>query len=697
MRLLNGLRNKPYCNTIHFFGTAVIFFMLGLKYWFFLLLLVLYLIYLYKKLRLLIPTLVVLGLFMVSLSLHQLPKLKPKENYTCRITEIEDTGYTGWIGLCKVKIMDKNHNFVPGDIISCKLKLLTPSSKSYEADLDYAEYLRTKGIRYYARAEDASLIRSGFSIAGIKYSALRFYQNHLSKESYAYVSALVFAENNLGEDLQDSYSILGISHILAISGLHIMLLYRGIRLLLLKLFHCYKETPSLLILTAYTLIIGCPAPCVRALLCLVLGCLNQRGTVQYTRLDILSLGFLAALIFNPYQIYGVSFKLSYLVSFILIFMPELCPSKSKLKTMYISFYFIFFMTFPIVLNLTNYLSLSALFLSPLLSMAVSFILLPITYILTVFPFLDSFLQYGYRFMNEYLLGLSRNALGLNMISMTLWMMLVYYLLFGAVLIAVASQRHRIRSWLIFLLYMVILLSVKYISPIHRVTFVDVGQGDCALIELGNQRGNMVIDAYHCIDYLKSTGISKIDYLVLTHSDNDHIADARKIMEYFQVSHILYSGYDDGFSGYDGIKITYNTSFTLGDIEIHILAPIQEYSLTNSNSVVLRFEIEDCSFLFCGDMTLEEEEDLIELYGRNLKSDVLKVGHHGSATSSGNEFIRLVQPVYSIISVGADNSYNLPDKSVIDRLQTCSTVFQTKDCGNITFNFLKNKKWITTYR
>ena len=132
MRLLNGLRNKPYCNTIHFFGTAVIFFMQGLKYWFFLLLLALYLIYLYKKLRLFIPTLVVLGLFTVSLSLHQLPKLKPKENYTCRITEIEDTGYTGWIGLCKVKIMDKNHNFLPGDIISCKLNFMTPSSKSYE-------------------------------------------------------------------------------------------------------------------------------------------------------------------------------------------------------------------------------------------------------------------------------------------------------------------------------------------------------------------------------------------------------------------------------------------------------------------------------------------------------------------------------------------------------------------------------------
>ncbi len=697
MKLLIGLRNKPFCNDCHFFMIAVALLIFAFKYWFFWIFLSVFLIFIIKKTKLIIPIIILLLFILLSLWLVNIPKLKSKEIYTCKIVEVEDTGYVGWVDGCKIKIIDKGHKYLPGDIIECKLEIQGIEAKSYETDFDYAEYLKTKRIRYLAKALSSKFLKSGFSISKIKYKTLQYYEKCLSSSSYDYVCAMVFAENDLEENLKEGYSVLGISHILAISGLHIMLLYKIIAFFLLKIFHYYKDTIPLLVLGVYTILIGCPAPCVRALLCLGLSRLNRKGIIQYTKLDILSICFIMVLLINPYQLFNSSFKLSYLVSFILIFMSEFFQTDSKLKGMYYSFFIIYFVTFPMVINFTNFISLYSLLFSPILSMLVTLFLLPIIYLLTIFPFLDLIFKYVFLLVNEIVLGLNQNAIGLHMMSFNIFTMLIYYFLYILVLVSLIQKRNRIKYILTFLLYIIILLSIKTINPIHKVTFIDVGQGDCALIELGNNQGNMVIDAYNCIDYLKSTGLSKIDYLVLTHSDRDHIEDAKEIIKQFNVKHVLFSGYDEGFLEYNGRKVFYDSSFKLGNIEINVLGPIQEHINTNSNSVVLRFTINSFSFLFCGDMTIEEEQDLIQFYGKQLKSSVLKVGHHGSSTSSSMDFIRLVQPKYSVISVGAYNSYGLPDKEVLSRLEMCSTVYQTKESGNITFNFFKNRMWITTYR
>ena len=116
--------------------------------------------------------------------------------------------------------------------------------------------------------------------------------------------------------------------------------------------------------------------------------------------------------------------------------------------------------------------------------------------------------------------------------------------------------------------------------------------------------------------------------------------------------------------------------------IQIFGPINPYDDPNSNSIVFILKIYNTSILFTGDMTDSEERDVINKYGKKIDSDILKVAHHGSNTSSTKEFINLVSPTYSIISVGKNNSYNLPNKEIVERLSNISKVYMTKDCGNI---------------
>ena len=144
-------------------------------------------------------------------------------------------------------------------------------------------------------------------------------------------------------------------------------------------------------------------------------------------------------------------------------------------------------------------------------------------------------------------------------------------------------------------------------------------------------------------------------------------------------------------------VDYNYGFYMDDVYFDIIGPINRYSDTNSNSIVIKVNIEGYKFLFCGDMTIEEENDLINQYSTYLDSDVLKVGHHGSKTSSSEEFLEYVTPKYSIVSVGLNNYYGLPDIEVMNRLSKYEYIYQTRYNGNIEFYIFNEKLWARAYK
>ena len=232
-----------------------------------------------------------------------------------------------------------------------------------------------------------------------------------------------------------------------------------------------------------------------------------------------------------------------------------------------------------------------------------------------------------------------------------------------------------------------------------VTWLDVGQGDAAVIQSGGQ--TMLIDggkpekSSYIYAWLQQHGLSYLDVIVATHVDADHIGGLPGALNYASVGTAycpVTTGTTETFQSFvkylaqRGKQITVPTAgetFMLGGAQVQILGPLHSAEDSNDNSIVLKVSFGATSFLFTGDAERAEEQDLLNA-GVNLQSTVLKVGHHGSDTSTSYPFLRAVAPQYAVISVGAGNSYGHPTEAVLSRLRDAGvTTFRTDMQGEIT--------------
>lgn len=251
----------------------------------------------------------------------------------------------------------------------------------------------------------------------------------------------------------------------------------------------------------------------------------------------------------------------------------------------------------------------------------------------------------------------------------------------------------------------------------EIHYLDVGQGDCTLLICDGQ--TMLIDTgldeqgTKIQNYLQKRGINRLDYLVLTHPDIDHIGSADVIMTKFDIGTIFMTEYDKETKTYKKLmkliedrQIHYLSPavanvYSLGEATFQILSPIRDYEESNNASIVLLLTHGDNSFLFTGDAEKEAEADMLES-GLNLAADVYHAGHHGSKTASSEAFLDAVMPKYAIISCGENNQYGLPDAQVLNSLREREVkVFRTDEQGTIiassdgkkiTFNMAPSESW-----
>ena len=242
-----------------------------------------------------------------------------------------------------------------------------------------------------------------------------------------------------------------------------------------------------------------------------------------------------------------------------------------------------------------------------------------------------------------------------------------------------------------------------------VSFIDVGKADCSLITCGESVA--LIDAGEdaqadkVVPYLERYGIEKIDVFVATHPDKDHIGGAAAVIERFEVKRCLQPSISTDIlpdtSEYKKMTELLNSKnifcdyaeagdkFSVGELKFSALSPAFQYDTVNNNSVVLRLDCFGKSFLFTGDAEEAVENNLADIYGEGLKSDVLKVSHHGSKNATSNRFLQYVSPQYGVISVG-ENTNNLPSRVCVDRLNGNGvTVYRTDLQGTVTINVSKS--------
>lgn len=239
-------------------------------------------------------------------------------------------------------------------------------------------------------------------------------------------------------------------------------------------------------------------------------------------------------------------------------------------------------------------------------------------------------------------------------------------------------------------------NVKGTLAVH---YIDVGQGDSTFIELPNNE-TILIDAGEktaaekIINEIKTLGYEKIDYIVATHPHADHIGGLSKVIETFSIGNIYMPKAVTTSKTYETllqtileknlkVKIAKNGVNVIeqNDFKVFFLAPNSEaYEELNNYSAVLKITYHENSFLFMGDAQTESENEIQE----DVKVNVIKVGHHGSDTSSSKDFVERVTPTYAVISAGKDNRYHHPHPSVVTRWQKSGAeILRTDECGDIT--------------
>lgn len=236
----------------------------------------------------------------------------------------------------------------------------------------------------------------------------------------------------------------------------------------------------------------------------------------------------------------------------------------------------------------------------------------------------------------------------------------------------------------------------------EVHFLDVGHGDSTLVICGAHA--MMIDCGDSAqgtmleEYLSDHHVTKLDYLILTHPDKDHIGGASAVLTKFSVGQVFQSVFQKGSETEERLKQTLklkNTDavtpepgaeYQLGDAWFTILAPNGIYEESNNSSIALVLHFGENTFLFTGDAEKEAEEDMVENSenpGRSLKADVYQAGHHGDKSSSKKKFLRAVSPEYAVISCDYQGEKGHPDAEVLERMKEADIkVFRTDEQGTI---------------
>lgn len=610
-----------------------------------------------------------------------------------------------------------NDTLYEGIIITVHGTLKQPSNNTIPNTFNYKKYLKSKKIYYTFNA-------NAIEIVGDNSNFYYQFKHWLSKriesiDDTGYIKAFVLgSKSEIDEEVFKTYQNNGITHLFAISGMHISL-FSSILLFLLKKIHL-KDNQAypiiLLFLLGYTFLVSFTASVVRAFTLYLLLYLNKRLKLGIKTTKTFIYTILLILFLNPFFILDIGFLYSSLTSFGLILFSSYLKTSNKVLALFRVSLLALLFSLPITINNFyeyNFLSILAnILIVPL----VSTIIYPLSLITLIFPFFHPILKF-FLIILETISTILSNITWFKIIlpKMPYFLIISYYFIIYLLFIT------KKKRYVIFLITLLLgyKLSFNFDNNFY-VYYLDVGQGDSILLINPRSREATLIDTggkksvsynefppneYHVsnnvITFLKSINVSKINTLITTHGDYDHMGESLNIVNNFKVGDVILNCgslnelEQNLITLLDKKHIKYSKCINQLDISLIKLYFLNsgKYDNENDNSNVIYLKYNEIKFLFMGDASTVVEQDLLSKY--NLKDiDFLKIGHHGSKTSSSKEFITKTNPKYSIISVGKNNRYGHPNKEVLENLKD-SKIYRTDQDGSIGVKIKNNKFNIET--
>lgn len=639
----------------------------------------------------------------------------------------------------------KTEAYKIGNVIQVYGEVRKFSPATNPGQFDEALYYRINGIDYKIYETSTTLLSDRVqmlpqTLYSIRIRLVQAYTKILDEKNAGTVSAMLLGDKSmLEQETKDLYQENGITHILAISGFHVALIGLGVYKLLCMT-GCGMIPASFIgmfFVYCYGLLTDFSVSTSRAVMMLVVFLFGNVIGKTYDMISATACSALLILLFCPMELFDPGFLLSYGAILAIAYLvpigkqmaqahaPDWYENKSVrlvyesilvcgciqlVTTPLLLYYFYEFPPYSIIVNL--------LILPPMALLTWLTIVGGICGVLS--EVIGRFLIGGAYYILELYEGICRIFAGIpgHMLIIgrpSLVQIFMYY--FILVIFIVRARKNESRRNLLLLL----LLFILFLRPDMKemsVTFLDVSQGDCIVIQIPGHHTYLVdggssdvskVGMYRIIPYLKSQGIQRIDAVFLTHADADH---TNGIEELLAGGDILVSNlvlpdiaeYQEEFADLialakeGGVKvktIAKGEAVQNGTMELHCLAPESGYEAesSNGNSMVLCLSYHECTFLLAGDLEGEEEQRLLETNNKVRTRtgelcledvDVLKVAHHGSKNSSTEKFLAAVSPDIAVISAGKGNRYGHPHMETLDRIeQEGSMVLSTILCGAIT--------------
>jgi len=490
------------------------------------------------------------------------------------------------------------------------------------------------------------------------------------------------------ESVKENFTRTGTVHLLVASGLHLSIL-TGFLISLFRLLGLpgrWGAAAALLFAFGYVLITGAHPSIIRAFFMVSMAVMADILGRENDPLSSLSLAALLLLAVDPNNLFRVGFQLSFAATAGLLYLAPILEKNLSLGTPLSISLAPYLMTMPIILFNFSRLSIVAPLVNILIAPWIGIVMI-MGFCSVVFAPLGRIISFALlpalAAMNWLVGFFSRLPFAsINLKAPSILLVSGYYAGLIWLSLKVRSGRFKLNSGH-FLVLALFIVSVFVWSPANdpnelAVSVIDVGQGDSIFIESPSGR-NMLIDcgtAYAgrkaVVPFLRKKGVNELDLVVITHSHSDHAGGFPLVEREFRVENVLMSGI-----GRVGEAIDLGGGAVAG-----ILGPLEASSNENDNSIILRLSYGSFSMLFVGDLERGGEEKLIS-GGAAIKSDVLKVGHHGSGTSSTAAFLRRVMPSVSIISVGGKNRFGHPSEKALERLRSVgSRIFRTDLDGTV---------------
>ena len=640
---------------------------------------VFFLFIVFKKFKNFIAVIFVLFSFLAGISISASLKYKAVEVQQDGIFIVEKVSTNYYLVSNYVDhfyVYEKNNEVDEGDFLKLEGNLSRINFVTLESEFDFKIYLKTKGVEYqlYVKSKEV-IFQNPINPKNIKQNFIDKY----SEENQALLKSLLFSQTDYDSDIIKSSNSLNLISLISVSGIFINTFINLLIFLFgLKFNESKSRIFSFLILLPYFIINIFELSVLRIFL------LNLGKTInvsffnkKYTYLDVVCVVGIFILLLNPYNAMSLSFILGFGMSLTYILLLNF--SNKKLTTtacrkgLLISLFLI-----PIQLNFNKSFNL--------LTFLYQIVLIPLMNCIFIFSIVSLYL--GYNPLLDILLfpivqifkGLANLKFVLYHDSLPLELLIIYYLLFYVFIYVLEKEINLFNKKItgVFCLTVVIgLLPYKNIYE-KSVNFINVGQGDSILIR--DRNTNVLIDTgglkykdlatSSLINYFKKKEVYKLDVVIITHNDFDHNGALNSLITYFPVKQVLTS-YDE-------------FPYKIGNLLFENFN-IYNFSDSNDRSLVLMLNFYGNKFLFMGDASKDVEEVIMKDF--NVDADYIKLGHHGSKSSTGEEFIRAVSPKEAIISCGLNNYYGHPNKEVLDILEKEDIKIRRTDLeGTISYYF-----------